>query len=45
MYLSRERSSGDKYLGRSSVKELPDEKHFELASATVLLGHKEANLP
>jgi hypothetical protein len=32
--------SGDKYLGRSFVTELSSEKNFELASATVLFGHK-----
>jgi|SRR5580658_823762 SAM-dependent methyltransferase len=32
--------SGDKYLGRSFVTELPANKNFELASATVLFGHK-----
>jgi SAM-dependent methyltransferase len=32
--------SGDRYLERSFVKELPPEKNFELASATVLFGHK-----
>jgi SAM-dependent methyltransferase len=32
--------SGDKYLDRSFVRELSEEKNFELASATVLFGHK-----
>jgi SAM-dependent methyltransferase len=32
--------SGDKYLDRSFVAELPIEKNFELASATVLFGRK-----
>ena len=32
--------SGDKYLGRAFVTELSSEKNFELASATVLFGHK-----
>jgi len=32
--------SGEKYLDRSFVKELSSEKNFELASATVLFGHK-----
>jgi SAM-dependent methyltransferase len=32
--------SGGKYLERSFVTELPTEKNFELASATVLFGHK-----
>jgi SAM-dependent methyltransferase len=35
--------SGDKYLDRSFVKELSQEKNFELASATVLFGHKTAS--
>jgi SAM-dependent methyltransferase len=33
---------GGQYLGRSFVKELSTEKNFELASATVLFGHKKA---
>jgi hypothetical protein len=32
--------TSDKYLNRSFVTELPQEKNFELASATVLFGHK-----
>jgi SAM-dependent methyltransferase len=32
--------SGDRYLDRSFVRELSAEKNFELASATVLFGHK-----
>jgi hypothetical protein len=32
--------SGGEYLKRSFVTELPAEKNFELASATVLFGHK-----
>ena len=34
--------AGDRYLDRSFVRELPAEKNFELASATVLFGHKTA---
>ena len=33
--------TGDKYLDRAFVKELSTEKNFELASATVLFGHKK----
>lgn len=33
--------SGDKYLGRPFVAELPREKNFELASATMLFAHKK----
>jgi len=33
--------SGGQYLDRPFVKELPAEKNFELASATVLFGHKK----
>ena len=31
---------GDQYLDKRFVKELSEEKNFELASATVLFGHK-----
>lgn len=33
--------TGDKYLDRSFVKELPREKNYELAAGNVLFAHKE----